>query len=170
MRRKPFDVSFGSAIPLFLVPAASDDPLAGLRFLHRVGDHVDDFIPRARLGKIQDELGVADADEVGVSFDEPGNRGAAFELDDFGVLGDVFLYLRGRTDSEDAAALYREGIYGSESVVDRHDVSVEQHEVSRDGGLRGGGGLWTARSLAIFGRVAAEPRAAEDERTEQVPS
>ena len=76
VERKALDVRLRHAAPLLLVPAAPENPLAGLRLLRRGRDHRDDLVPVLDVHQVERHLRLAEAHEVAVAFDQAGDRRA----------------------------------------------------------------------------------------------
>ncbi len=70
------------------MPAAADDPFAGLGPLGGAGDLGHDLVPGAGFAQIEAEPVFADAGEVAVAFDESGNGELAVQVDDLGLRAD----------------------------------------------------------------------------------
>ena len=99
------DVGLGHAVPLVLVPAPAEDPVAGLGRGCGLGDQGDDLVPGAGLGQVEDHLGGAEAGEVAVALDEAGDGQGAAEVDDLGAVADVAgIALRLGAEGGDAVA------------------------------------------------------------------
>ncbi len=119
------------AVPLLLVPPASENPLTGLRLLRRVRHHRDDLVPVARLHQLEVELGRPDAHEVRVALGERRHREPALEVDDFRLLADVGLDLGHRADRLHLAVAHRDGCGRRLRRVDGRDMTVRQDEIGR---------------------------------------
>ena len=129
VRRKSFDVRIRTRRPFLLVPAAAVDPLSRLRVRHRFGDHRDDLVPRIHVHQVQLQLRAADAGEVAVALDEPGNRELSLEVDHFGVRPDHRLDLGGRSQRLDAIAAHRDRFHVRPRVFDGDDAAVGEDEI-----------------------------------------
>ena len=137
MKREAFDVGIGRAVPFGLVPAAADDPLAGLGFGGGAGHLGDDIVPGAGFAEVEAEAEFADAGEVAVSFDEAGGGEVAVEVDDFGGGADPAGGVGVAAEGGDAAAADGEGLDDGLGGVHGDDLAVAQDQV---GGLRADGG------------------------------
>ena len=78
------------------MPAAADDPLAGLGLFDGAGHLGHDVVPGAGFAQVEAHAKFADAGEVSVAFDEAGNGEHAVEVDDFGIGADPLRRRRGR--------------------------------------------------------------------------
>src|SRR5204863_5129967 len=78
---RALDVGLGRFVPLLLVPAAPQDPGAGLRLLGRRGYHGHDLVPRPGAAEVQVHLGLAKAQEMSVPFDEARDSQMAAQID-----------------------------------------------------------------------------------------
>ncbi len=134
-----FDVGRGRDGPLGLMPAAADDPLAGLGLLDGAGDLGDDIVPGAGFAEVEAHAEFADAGEVAVAFDEARDGELAMEIDDFGVGPDPTL--RGAVGAEGGnfIAAHRDGLRGGRGGIHGDDLAVAEDEV-RGLGKKGGGG------------------------------
>ena len=128
-------------VPFLLMPAAPVDPAPLGSLGDRLGHHVHDPVPVVRLAQLQDHLGVADAHEVAVALDEPGDRQPAFELDHFRVRAGGRFDLRGGAHRGDPAVSDRHGFGLGKVGIHRHHPAAEQHQV---GGAADIGGLGAA--------------------------
>ena len=86
------------------MPAAAADPLAGLGLARRGGHLLDDLAPVRGPGEVEDHLGFAQREVVGVAVDEAGDRQAAVEFDRFGFGADVGGDFAIATDRDDFEA------------------------------------------------------------------
>src|SRR5580658_7861973 len=77
-------------VPLGLMPAAANDPFAGLGLLDSAGHLGDDLVPGAGFAQVQTQAVFADAGEVPVAFDETGDGELAMQVDDLGLWADPF--------------------------------------------------------------------------------
>src|SRR5580704_12384636 len=98
MHRKTVYVGRRLDVPLLLMPAAADDPIAGLRFFHRGRYHGDDLIPALRVAQVEIHFHLSDTGEVTMAFDEPRNRQMTVEIDHLRgwlhLRGDLFVGAR----------------------------------------------------------------------------
>ena len=82
VRLKTAHRRIGRRVPLALVPTAADDPVARLRGSHGLGYHVDQVLVRSGGHEVELQARVAQAHQVTVPLDEPGNREPAGQVDD----------------------------------------------------------------------------------------
>ena len=129
VQREAFDIRRGRDGPLGLVPAAADDPLAGLGLLDRAAHLRHDVVPGAGFAQVEAHAEFADAGEVPVAFDEAGNGQHAVEIDDLGVGTDP---LRGSAigaERGDLAGADGDRLRGGRGGVHGDDLAVAQDEV-----------------------------------------
>ena len=131
VQRKAFDVRGRHLRPLFLVPAAADDPFAGLRLLRRVADHADDLVPVLGGAELQVARRLADAGEVHVRVDEAGHGERALEVDHAGARADVALDVLVRSERDDRVAVDGERLCLRARLVDGDDLPAAQHQIRR---------------------------------------
>ena len=127
--RQPFHRAGRDFVPLLLVPAAAFDPRAGRGFGHGFGDEIHDAVPVLRFAQLQDHLRVADAHEVAVALDEPGDGQPAVEFDHFGVRADIPLDVAGGADGGDPVAADGQRFAFRNRVVHGDDPAAEEHQV-----------------------------------------
>src|SRR4029079_13324288 len=122
--------------PLFLVPAAAEDPVARPRLLRRLADHPDDVVPVSRRGQLEVARGFTNAGEMNVRVDEPRRRERALEVDDPGCRTEVALDLLVGSERDDGVAVDRQGGDFRPGVVDGDDGAAANHEIRRTRGGR----------------------------------
>ena len=131
-RGKPSTFGVGRLGPLGLVPAAADDPLAGLGLLDGAADLGHDVVPGAGFAQIEAHAEFADAGEVSVAFDEAGNGEHAVEIDDLGVGADPLGGGAVCAERGDFAGADGDRLRGRRAGAHGDDLAVAQDEV---GGL-----------------------------------
>ena len=82
--------------------------------------------------EVKEPRGVLD---VAVRVDEPGNDGAAGQLDDAGPRPDQRRHLGPRADCDDAVAANRHRLRDAVGGIERNDPAAAQHEIRRRRGL-----------------------------------
>ncbi len=129
VQRQAADRWVGRRRPLLLVPAASDDPLAGLGRGRRLGDHRHDRGPVRRLPQVELHLRPAQGQEVAVGLDQPGHRHRAGEVEDLGLGSDQGAHLVLGADRDDQVAprgerlrLWLEAVHGDDRAPEHHEV------------------------------------------------
>ncbi len=129
--RQPLDRGLRRPVPLLLVPAPAENPVAGLGVSYGDLDHGDDLVPVGGPGQVERHLGESEVGEVAVAFDESGNRQPAVQVDDLGRLSHVrgdFLVASHRDDS---IAGHRDGLGFGNRIVHSDDPSVPEYQVGR---------------------------------------
>src|ERR1039457_6209251 len=122
VEREAFDIGAGRGGPFGLVPAAADNPFAGLGLFGGAGHLSDDVVPGAGFAEVEAHAEFADAGEMSVAFDEAGNGQHAVEVDDSGVgagpLGGDAI----GAECGNLAGAYGDGLRGGRGGVHGDDV------------------------------------------------
>src|SRR5439155_3432830 len=123
--------------PVVLVPAAAEQPLARLERADARGHAPPRLVHRVRSPEVDVLERGAERLDVHVRVGEPGNDGAAGEIDPFGGAPEKGLHLRVVADRNDAAVADGDGGGPWVRGVERDDDSPREDEVRR---LLGGSG------------------------------
>ena len=110
------------------MPSATDDPLPRSRLLRGLTHHRDNLVPALGWHQLEAELGFADAVEMAMAFDEPGNHQRAGEVDHLRVGTDVLLDLGVGADKLDLVAANGDRLPFGLRGVDRDDAAVAEDE------------------------------------------
>src|SRR5437899_1532748 len=84
VRGKALDIRIWPRQPLVLVPATADDPLTRFGLLDSLRHQLHDLIPAPGAHQIEIDAILADAGEVAVTLDEPGNGELSAKLHPLG--------------------------------------------------------------------------------------
>ncbi len=129
------DAGLGDGIPLVLVPAPAEDPVAGLGLFGGLRDEGHDLVPGPGLGQIEDHLGGAEAREVAVALDKSGDGQGPAEIEDLGPFAhEALVAVLAAAQGGDAAFAGGQPGGCRDLVVHGHDLGVHEDEVDgRDG-------------------------------------
>ena len=112
------------------MPAPAQDPGSRLSLRYCFRDLRDDLVPGSRPVERQLEPGLANAPEMAVSLDEPGNAQPPLQIDDLRVRPDPRARLAARADEDDPTAGSGERLYLCRSR-EGHEAAVQDHQVRR---------------------------------------
>ncbi|KPK75150.1 MAG: hypothetical protein AMJ79_12405, partial [Phycisphaerae bacterium SM23_30] len=126
----------GGAVPFILVPAAADDPRAGLGVLGGVGDESDDFVPGAGRPEVDTHERFAQTHKVAVTVDKAGQGELTIEVDDPGAGADVWFDLMIAADGDEGVAAGGEGPGPGPGGVHGDDFAVQENQIGRFGSKR----------------------------------
>ena len=129
MHRQSFDELVLARLPLVLVPAAPDDPLAGRGFGGRIRNHGNDLGETLRVTKIKDQQRTAEARVMTMAFDEARYHHLAVDVDDLGVVAAIPQHVRGRADSQNPVAVDGHCLCTGHIVVNGHDIAINEQQV-----------------------------------------
>ena len=132
MQGHAIDVRHRRMFPLLLMPAATEDPLAGLEIPRFRFDHGDDLVPGRHAVQIEDHLGATETEKVPVPLDKARNGQPPVEFDHFRIGADVGIYLCVRAGRDDLVATHRDRLRDREFIVNDGNPATAEHQI---GGL-----------------------------------
>ncbi len=121
------------------MPAAAGDPFPGLCRPRRRRNPCQDLVPRRRVSQFQLHLRFADAGEVAVAFDQPGDDQLPANIEDLCGGTAEPGHVRGRPDKDDAIAAHRDGLRLGRAVLHGQHAAVRQQQIGRQDRLAGSG-------------------------------
>jgi hypothetical protein len=111
------------------MPAAADDPFAGLCLGHGGLDQGEDLIPVLDLHQLESQLGLADAREVDMGINESRNRQLPLQIDHLGRITDISLDVFRIPHGHDDPSPHGQGLRLRQRVMHGHDLAVGQDQV-----------------------------------------
>ena len=121
----------GSFRPLFLVPAAPEDPGAGVGSACGSGNLADDFFPVRGGGKIQDFPGAAQVEKMAVALDEARQGQASVQFDDLGFRADIGIDVGIAAHCFDSVTVDRNRFGFADHGIHRDHLAAPEHQIGR---------------------------------------
>ena len=129
VNRQSLDCRRRQRVPLRLMPAATEDPPAGLRLDRGRPNALNNLLPAAVVRKIQLGQTASQRQEVPMTLDETGRHECAIERKHCGLRTHEPPDLLRRSQGDDAPAAGRQGLDPRSPLVHCHDPAIEENQV-----------------------------------------